>query len=62
MEHRGIRYLILARIERGEWSVRIYLGTATPLEKRIKGTREEATKHAQLMIDQWLQRHSQTSN
>ena len=62
MEHRGIRYLILARIERGEWLVKIYPGTARPLEKPVKGTRKEATKHAQLMIDQWLQKHSQTSN
>jgi hypothetical protein len=62
MEHRGIRYHILARIERGQWLVRTYPGTARPLEKLVKGTREDATKHAQLMIDQWLQKHSQTSN
>ena len=62
MEHRGIRYLILARIKRGEWMVRIYPGTARPLEKLVQGTRNEATKRAQLMIDQWLQKHSQTSN
>lgn len=62
MEHRGIRYLILARIKRGEWMIRIYPGTATPLEKLVQGTRNEATKRAQLMIDQWLQKHSQTSN
>jgi hypothetical protein len=42
--------------------IRIYPGTATPLEKLVQGTRNEATKRAQLMIDQWLQKHSQTSN
>jgi hypothetical protein len=42
--------------------VRIHPGTARPLEKLVQGTRNEATKRAQLMIDQWLQKHSQTSN
>jgi hypothetical protein len=62
MEYRGVRYLILARIERGQWSVKIYLRTAEPLERIIKGTRKDAMKIAELTIDQWHQKHSQNSS
>jgi hypothetical protein len=52
MEHRGVRYLILVRIERDQGSVKIYPGTADPLERLIKGTRKDAVKQAEFMIDQ----------
>jgi hypothetical protein len=58
MEYRGVRYLILTRIERGQWSVKIYPGTGQPLERIITGTRN-ASKMAELMIDQWLEKHGQ---
>jgi len=52
-----VRYTILVRIEREQWSVAIHpSGVEIPV-KVVTGTREDATVWACSMIDRWIKMH-----
>ena len=58
MEYRGIRYILRARIERGQWSVAIYPPGDEMRGRVVFGSREEAEFQAREMINDWLKRRS----
>ena len=57
MDHRGIRYTIRMRIERGEWSIGIHRPDGTVAEKVVACARASAESTARSMIDAWLKAH-----
>jgi hypothetical protein len=57
MEHRGVRYSIRSRIERGLWFVAIHPGGIESAAKLVYGTRKDAEVEAHSMIDRWPQKH-----
>ena len=57
VKHRGIRYTILQRIERGRWSVNIHPSGGDLAAKIVIGSHAKAEEVARSMIDRWLKAH-----
>ena len=54
MEHKGIRYLILARPGRDEWTWTVHLNDGTTKQGNVSGQRWTAEERALRAIDNWL--------
>jgi hypothetical protein len=55
VEYRGIRYMVRARIGRGEWTVSIHPADIESPRRVVRGPREVAELLARSMIDRWYQ-------
>ena len=56
MEYRGIRYIIRAGIERGQWSVAIHPAGMELKGRVVIGSRKRAELRARDMIRDWLKK------
>jgi len=54
MEHRGIKYTILARPGRDEWTWTIYLDNGETKQGTYSGARSTAEKRVERAISDWL--------
>jgi hypothetical protein len=60
VEYRGIRYAVRTSIVRRKWRVAVYINENEPVERTVTGSRLDAERVAQVMIDRLLDLPKQT--
>jgi hypothetical protein len=54
MNHKGIEYMIRAKLDRNEWTWMVYLPKGKTKQGNVKGARAQAEAAAIAAIDVWL--------
>jgi hypothetical protein len=57
MDHKGIEYMIRAKLARDEWTWTVYLPKGKTKQGNVKGVRAKAEAAAIAAIDVWLRAH-----
>ena len=60
MQHKGIKYTILARPGRYEWTWTVYLDGNKTKHGNVSGTRLDAEERAKRVINDWLRMRQAT--
>jgi hypothetical protein len=54
MDHKGIEYIIRAKLDRNEWTWMVYLPKGKTKQGNVRGARDQAERAAIAAIDAWL--------